>query len=236
MNGTRVFGWLTLLLLLPWSNVAEGQVIPGGIPRPPASAPPYRLGLVDSQPTRVEVIPGVALEGLEILGVVPASPAARAGLAPGDVILSANSTRVVSPNEMRHVLGASTDVLRLKVFEVRTEQVINVTVLLRPSEPGGARPTPIVVSGRLRLGTMAIGGETTGVTLTASDGNTYDLAFDASRPLDKAWEGRDAVVSGLLVAARGPERPNRRIIRVSGFRLIGGGRPRPTAGARTEPF
>jgi hypothetical protein len=83
---------------------------------------------------------------------------------------------------------------------------------------------------------VAIGGETTGVTLAATDGVTYDLDFGATRPPDRAAEGRDAVVSGLLVAARGPERPNRRIIKVSGFRLIGGGRPRTAAGARTEAF
>ena len=68
--------------------------------------------------------------------------------------------------------------LRLKVFEVRTEQVLNVTVALRP----GAGPMPITVIGRLHVGAAAIGAETTGITLTTGDGRTYDLDFGAARP------------------------------------------------------
>ena len=214
-------------LLLSWAAVASAQ------------APPYRLGLVDSWTTRIEVVPDVPVAGLEVLGVVPGSPAARAGLGAGDVILSANAARIVAPDDLRRALGESRGRLLLKVFEARSEQVLNVTVLLGPTAPGGAPwPSPIAVAGRLRVGVVAIGAETTGVTLTTADGTTYDLDFGASRPPDRGSDGRDAVVSGVLAARPrpGPERRDRRIIKVNHFRLIGGGRPRTQGVPKTEPF
>jgi membrane-associated protease RseP (regulator of RpoE activity) len=231
MRVPAFLGRIAPTLVLSWATIASGQALRPG----PAPGPPFRLGLIDSQPTRTEVIPGVPLEGLEILGVVPGSPAGRAGLAVGDVILAANGSRIRSPGEMRRALAESTDVLRLKVHDARSDQVLNVTVVLRPTGPGGS-PMPISVIGRLKVGVVAIGGETTGVTLTTADGKSYDLDLRAVGPPDRSADGRDAVVSGILTVGRGPERPNRQIIKVSGFRLIGGGRPRGPGIPKNESF
>src|SRR5262249_32921880 len=148
------------------------------VPFPPPGRPPYRLGLVDSRPAEVDLVPGVRLSGLEVLGVVPGSPAARAGLRAGDVVLSADATRGVAPDDLRRAMAGSGGRLLLKVFEARSGQVLNMAVVLGPSGPG-AGPVPVTVTGRLRVGVMAVGGETTGTTLTAPDGRTYDLDFGA---------------------------------------------------------
>src|SRR5262245_51226533 len=217
--------------LLSWAVLAPAQVLPP-IPAPRPGLPPYRLGLIDSRATEIEVIPGVRLGGLEVLGVIPGSPAGRAGLGAGDVILAANSVRVIASNDLRRAMTESGGWLRLKVFEARTEQVLNVTVALRP----GVGPTPITVIGRLNVGAAAIGGETTGITLTSTDGQSYDLDFGAVRPPDRGADGRVAVVSGVLRVSPGPERRARRIIQVSHFRLVGGVRPRTERDPRGNPF
>src|SRR4051794_13923119 len=91
-----VIGYLGLTSLLLWGANATAQ----------GFVPP-RLGLVDSRPLEVEVIPDVRLQGVEVLGVVPGSPASRAGLNHGDVILSANFGRVKTPDDLRRALAQS---------------------------------------------------------------------------------------------------------------------------------
>jgi membrane-associated protease RseP (regulator of RpoE activity) len=229
MKRSRSVGSLGLFLGLSWAAIALAQQ-----PGSPLVMRPHRLGLVDSRPVEIELIPGVRLWGLEVLGVVPGSPAMRAGLKPGDVILAANSRRVDDPDDLRRVLAESGGLLRLKVFEARSEQVLNVPVVLEPPGPGPG-PVPITVTGRLKVGVMAIGGETTGITLTAEDGRAFDLDFGAGRPPGREVDGRLAFVSGWLKPGPGPERPGRRVIRVEDFRLIGG-RPRPEGDASRIPF
>jgi membrane-associated protease RseP (regulator of RpoE activity) len=234
MNRSRSVVPFFVLLALSGAWVAPAQVI-APVPPSPAVLPPPRLGLIDSRATQIEVIPGVPLAGLEVLGVVPGSPAARAGLAPGDVVLSANAARIIVPDDLRRALAESRGLLRMKVFEGRTEQVLNRDVFLGPG-PSGGSPLVISVTGRLKLGVMAIGGETTGMTLTTPDGQIYELDFGRARPPDRDADGRDAIVSGLLTTRRGPERRNRQIIKVSGFRIIGGARPRSSGDTPKQPF
>jgi membrane-associated protease RseP (regulator of RpoE activity) len=225
MKPSMSVGRVGTCLVLSWAAIASAQAI-APIPGPPPAVAPYRLGLIDSRTAEIEVIPGVRLRGLEVLGVVPGSPAGRAGLGAGDVILSANSARIVAPDDLRRALAESGGRLRLKVFEARTEQVLNVAVVLGPPSPG-AGPTPITVVGRIKFGGVAVGAETTGITLTAADGMSYDLDFGAARPPDRAADGRAAVVSGVLTVGPGPERPSRRVLKVSDFRIVGVGPPRP---------
>jgi membrane-associated protease RseP (regulator of RpoE activity) len=205
----------------------------GSAPLPPG--PPYRLGLIDSRPTQVDLLPGLRVPGLQVLDVVPGSPADRAGLKAGDVVLAANAQRVTAPEDLRRVIAGSGGRLRLKVFEAHTEQVLNRTAVLGPAAPP-VGPVPVTVTGRLRVGVVAVGAETTGVTLAAADGTTYDLDFGAARPPDREADGRVAVVSGVVLIRPGPERPGRRVIKVTAFRLVDGGPPRVEGGARAGPL
>jgi hypothetical protein len=234
MSRLWVVGATRFSLLLPVAASVFGQVVPpGAVPGP--VAPPFRLGIVDSRAVEVEILPGVRLVGLEILDVVPGSPAEVAGLGPSDIVLSANDRRIVAPDDLRRAMAVSGGRLRLKVFEVSTGQVLNMIAILGPGRPGGGSPIVTIV-GRLRLGVPAIGGETTGISLTTRDGRTYDLDFRGASIPDRRADERTAVISGILTEGRGPERPGRKIIRVSDFRLLEARGPRPKDGGRPIPF
>src|SRR5690348_16315456 len=101
--------------LLAWAVPAPAQVLPP-VPAPRPGSAPYRLGSVHSQTHRIRMDPGGRQGGLEVLGVIPGSPAGRAGLEAGDVILAANSARIIAPDDLRRVMAESGGWLRLKVF------------------------------------------------------------------------------------------------------------------------
>lgn len=74
----------------------------------------------------------------------------------------------------------------------------------------------VEIKGRLRTGVTAIGGETTGVTITASN-LTFELYFGENAQLLKAAEAlnnQTAIVTGRLEGRRGIERPLRQIVTV----------------------
>jgi hypothetical protein len=72
----------------------------------------------------------------------------------------------------------------------------------------------VTVSGTLKAGVVAIGGETTGVTITA-DGITWELQL-RGKQLEAAGDlnGRNAVVTGRLVRRKGVELPDRYVVEV----------------------
>jgi hypothetical protein len=70
----------------------------------------------------------------------------------------------------------------------------------------------IEVKGKVKTGIVAVGGETTGTTIAAKDG---ELELEANGDLLKALEkleGKDAIVTGALTMKAGVERPGMRLI------------------------
>ncbi len=68
---------------------------------------------------------------VKVTEVEPGSPAARAGLEPGDVITEANGKPVLHPQTLNEIVGQSCGpVLKLVVADPRSNQKTNVTVNL----------------------------------------------------------------------------------------------------------
>ena len=180
MTGSRVGGAAGPWLLLSLAASALGQLSP--------PAPPFRLGIVDSQAVEVELLPDVRLGGLEVLGVVPGSPADAAGLGPCDVVPGANNARIVAPDDLRRAMAVSGGHLRLRVFEAGTGQVLNLTAVLGPRRraEGRRRSSSRAVSGSASRPSAA---RRPAPTLTTRDGRVYDLDFRGGKVPDRPLTG-----------------------------------------------
>jgi serine protease Do len=84
--------------------------------------------------------------GVAVVQVVPGSPADKAGLQPGDVILSADGKSYTSDTALRQYLASRKpgDVVRLNVWSQGVKKFIAVTLEERPADYGQpvAQPTP----------------------------------------------------------------------------------------------
>jgi hypothetical protein len=86
-----------------------------------------------------------------------------------------------------------------------------------PVEPVQAESITVKVIGTLQTGIVAIGGETTGVAITAK-GITWELDLGDNKEFLKALEelnGKKAIVEGRLEKRRGVEIPERWIVTVT---------------------
>ena len=75
----------------------------------------------------------------------------------------------------------------------------------------------VEIKGKLQTGVIAIGGETTGVTINANN-ITWDLDGGGNPKVDEqiqAHSGKISVVKGTLTLTRGVEIPNRYIVLVT---------------------
>lgn len=81
----------------------------------------------------------------------------------------------------------------------------------------------VSVTGSLRTGVVAIGGETTGTTMTAK-GITWELDLGKNEGLRKAaekFDGKKAIVQGTLERRAGIEIKERWIVTVTGLQRVG---------------
>jgi hypothetical protein len=92
--------------------------------------------------------------------------------------------------------------------------------------PAADESIEVVVRGTLRTGIMAIGGETTGTTITAR-GLTWELDFGADGALRRkadALSRRRVVVRGTLEPRAGVEVRQRLVVKVRSLEAAGAGR------------
>lgn len=74
-------------------------------------------------------------------------------------------------------------------------------------------PKPVELTGTIKSGMMAIGGETTGTLLVTEQGESYELVMEPEMLHELA--GKKAKVSGTLLEKQGVEVPVRRIVTVT---------------------
>ena len=97
------------------------------------------------------------------------------------------------------------------------------TVLAADKKPAPEDSITVTVVGTLRTGIAAIGGETTGTTITAK-GITWELDFGKNAAFRKTAEkidGKKVVVQGSLERRRGVEIKERWIVTVTGLQAAG---------------
>ena len=105
-----------------------------------------------------------------------------------------------------------------------------------PPKPEEADSNVIEFTGKLRTGIVAIGGETTGTTISAN-GKSYELEFRQDsklRALARTLNGKDVVVRGTLQQKEGVEVRQRRIITVAELRAADAKQDSPPAAKAGE--
>jgi S1-C subfamily serine protease len=90
--------------------------------------PPARAGAARGLGAVTELFFYDADPAVKVSEVERGSPAARAGLKPGDVILQANGTPILHPNTLNEIVGKSGSVLKLVVVDPTTRTRANVDV------------------------------------------------------------------------------------------------------------
>lgn len=105
--------------------------------RPAPGPSPYILG-VTTLPTPVATTNGSARNGLHVMTVTPGSAAQRAGMEPGDIMISANDLPIQSHGDLAQALTASNGRLRIVLINVRPPRnLTTIDVTLDPARGGG---------------------------------------------------------------------------------------------------
>ena len=79
---------------------------------------------------------------MKVVGVQPDSPAQKAGIEPGDVIVAANGVPITGAEALSAVVHKSGTTLSLTVRDTRTGKDARVDVKLGGEEAGNLTPAP----------------------------------------------------------------------------------------------
>jgi S1-C subfamily serine protease len=115
---------------------------PGG-EAPPAPAPAGRRSLGVS----AETVTVGQRTAMKVTRVSPDSPAAKAGLEPGDVIVAANGAAITGPEQLAAALRKSGPTLTLTVRDTRTGRETPVSVELGGPQPAAPPPAEAAPAG-----------------------------------------------------------------------------------------
>ncbi len=114
----------------------NAPVIPGEATNPSPRAPVRSLG-VSAEPVTVG-----QRTAMKVVGVQPESPAQKAGLEPGDVIVTANGVPITGVEALSAAVRKSGPTLSLMVRDTRNGKDTRVDVKLGGDEPGNLTPAP----------------------------------------------------------------------------------------------
>ncbi len=153
---------------------------------------------------------------------------------PADDVCVAVLCNVVPANPSR----VSRDLARIVFGETvslpKTRVVAKVDPKIYDEKPTAEDSISVTVVGTLRTGIVAIGGETTGTTITAKE-ITWELEFGKNAELRKGtgkFDGKKVIVRGSLERRAGIEVKERCIVTVTGLEEAGnvpvGGTAKPT--------
>lgn len=162
-------------------------------PQAPESAPAY-LGVMLG-PVPGEVRKQVKVGGARVMAVMPDSPAAKAGLQAGDIIIALNGKAVEGPQELAERIREHKPGGQVKVAFVRDGKKMTETVTLdqAPVTGAGERPVPPGAPGRREAEGFL------GVTVSPITKEVMEVAgIDHGVLVGSMKDGSPAAKAGLL--------------------------------------
>jgi serine protease Do len=138
--------------IVPVALAAANQAPPPQVPElPPAASPARSLG-VRVAPARI----GLKV-ALRVQSVAPGSPAQKAGIEDGDLIVEADGVATTDEGQLAAAVRKAGTVMKLKIRDHRSGREVPVEVALEPGgeaaeEPGAARPSPTARTDAAGLG------------------------------------------------------------------------------------
>lgn len=131
-----------------------------------------------------------------------------------EVDASANKTLLQMAEQLDGKLAVATGAYAERRAVSRVRRILTAQALEAGAESGRREYVDVTVHGTLKTGVIAIGAETTGVTITAGT-VTWELELDGKqREIASKLSGSKAIVSGQLRYQGGVEVRNRSIVRV----------------------
>jgi len=227
MWAARLFPIL-VLLLLPACTTATLATIPDPLPEAlpwsvPAPAGAF-LGLNVEENDSGSLADMHFEPGVRVVSVLPGSPAAAAGVQPGDVLLALDGHELNDPGALEALLAANAGGQTARLSVQRGDTVFEVLAALAAA--GGARQPPRELWRRDR--TRSLAGWSTGdggaVLVTAAPGSPVTAAGLPLGATVLAVDGRETLSDRALIRELERHPPGQRVLLT--WRPPGGGEPR----------
>ena len=149
------------------------------------------VALAGLDPVLVRNLGLPSLQGALVQSVSPDSPAEKAGLKHGDVIISIDGNAIAGPEEAADYIGAlkAGDKASFEIYRLGRQRTVTVSLQARPSSVLGRQPAP------QKIPRKAATAQWEGVTVAADDGVVRVSEVDRSSPMAAYLERGDVIVS-----------------------------------------